>query len=166
VLGKVARGRLCCMAGRTLTKFLGPIGIAWTVGEIGAFAIEKGGDIYAAQLERDFACAKLSKVVALRASACGRAQKTKDAFSLKFKGCTILSDLSFDLCGPVGIKEFKLNGAGCEAPLACGADEIAAATLFDEAALDTLECANAIRVAMAYESLCYFGRYCRATPTS
>ncbi len=160
--GKLLLGRKIC--GKLLTRVLGPIGLAYTVGEVGAFAIEQGGSIYVGWKDQQNACKLATTALKIKNRSCAR----RDASMAKFKslvgtaGCSLHVEPEYDNCGPKGIGTFELLG-DCNLPdaLACKSDpgptldSIQAA--MQEVANDSLSCFIGVRAWSILERQCLLG---------
>lgn len=166
IKGKVARivatnvgSEACCLAGSLISKalfgVLVPIGVAYTVGEIGAAGIQAGGSFYVDSLDKDYACKRIPAVNLLMNNNCKRADEDRKNFTTFTKGCKVDFKPAFDRCGPIGLERISPLGEACEKVEACDVEFITkAATLFSTAATSTLLCQSAIRLRMINQRVC------------
>lgn len=92
-LGSRFTGECAKRALTTVGKVLGPIGVAITVGEVGALAIEIGGNYYSQYLDRKGYCDKLPSVLEQYKKATEKWQTTD------FPYCTLHIDYKYDNIG-------------------------------------------------------------------
>jgi len=139
----IAKTGLRC-TGSTLVRALGPIGVAYTIGEVGAFAIETGGEWYASNLGRQFACDNLPRVADMKAHSCDDAARARNAFESQY--CPIYFQVGQgDVCGPGGLQSFEPVRPACDnIDLTCE----------ESAANETLGCVSAIRLREMYRRRC------------
>ena len=160
--GKLLLGRKIC--GKLLTRVLGPIGVAYTVGEIGAFAIEQGGSIYVGWQDRQNACRLARTAQQIKDRSCARRNESLGRFNslVATPGCSLFVEAETDLCGPTGIKTFELRG-DCNLPdaLACKRDPgqtlDSIQTAMQEVANDSLSCFVGVRAYSILQRQCILG---------
>lgn len=157
IVGSKVGSRACCLlkgGSKLLTRVLGPIGVAYTVGEVGAAGIGAGSDFYVATLEKNFACSQLPNLSNLVTSSCRKATDARNDFSSFASGCNIYFEVQGDGCGPIGLKKFNPYGSGCDRETCDETYVGTAADKFSTAAEKTLGCLSAIRLKNEYQKVC------------
>lgn len=139
------------LAKRILSKVLGPIGVAYTVGEIGAYGIKTYGDYNAGQMEKKFACDSLPKVKSMQDDRCNAWGAAKSKFESRF--CSIAFDSTNDNCGPKKVSKFE-SSPSCDGLNLTDSEADLATQFFQQAGSAYVGCMSGVRLYNYYFKVC------------
>jgi hypothetical protein len=104
---KLGKKAACKLALKSAAKLLGPIGVAFTLGEIGAYLIVTAGDAHASGIEKSFACSNKSSTEGRKTSWGNQFWALHSKFTSDYCPIYYEVEMSPGGCGPVGFKKFN-----------------------------------------------------------
>jgi hypothetical protein len=138
-------------AQKILFRVLGPIGAAYTIGQLGSWGVNVWSDNHVKNMQSEFACKQKDDIYKRMQNVCDAAEEARNKFTKKY--CSISWGFARDNCSIIGLSHFE-PGSDCDQSCLNCDTQTEAITLFKTAAEETLYCGLRYRTYDYYRTIC------------